>query len=503
MEGHRELARGVVNELHGIPRRLVNPREDHRARPFIPDGDRIREDPAQRCASDAEVERRQWLGERRGAQEERLALLHDALGKSLGTERLAVDRAPVGRHPLYRDEAVRVVEQEDHAHLRVGQPDQRLQTHRGERPDVECLELPYELGIGACARVPEREVLVGPRELGHGPFTLGERRPQARVLLEQERVHLHQAERDRAELVPPDGHRRERLEAAGRGQRLFDLRRGARDVARDPRPADERDRDGEQQHRARRPLRVVRRLEGGLFAGVGLVERVLAEVAQDAAHLVGQRLALVGHVRVRHLALARSDLGLADVLDPLADEAPEGRHALVLHSVLGDGLSLGEQALELPPRLLVGREEAPVVRQEVAALARLQVDHQAQQLLRVVGELQVVLHEALELLLELLVRGVGAVEAPAEHEDDEERAEENSPEESAAEDSHVAAGESLVHRRPGRITLGSKWPEPIRRSEVPELRGRSLAPCRRPRCAGGRSRRRRASCRSSSPARSR
>ncbi len=69
-------------------------------------------------------------------------------------------------------------------------------------------------------------------------------------------------------------------------------------------------------------------------------------------------LALVGQLRRRGLALlARVDLRLADVVDPLVDEAPERGDALVLDAVLGDALGLGEDAVELLVRLVVGLEE--------------------------------------------------------------------------------------------------------------------------------------------------
>ena len=76
------------------------------------------------------------------------------------------------------------------------------------------------------------------------------------------------------------------------------------------------------------------------------------------AHLVGEDLALVGQPRVDLALLARVDLRLADVVDPLVDEPPERRDALVLDAVLGDGLRLGEDTFELLAGLLVGLEEA-------------------------------------------------------------------------------------------------------------------------------------------------
>ncbi len=115
-------------------------------------------------------------------------------------------------------------------------------------------------------------------------------------------------------------------------------------------------------------------------------------------------------------------------------EPSEGGDALVLHPVLGDVLRLGEEALEIAARLLVRSKERAIAREQVPALARLEVDHQPQELLGVVGQLQVVLHQPLELLLELLVGVVRARQTHAQDGNDQERAEEDAPEESALED---------------------------------------------------------------------
>ena len=78
----------------------------------------------------------------------------------------------------------------------------------------------------------------------------------------------------------------------------------------------------------------------------------------------------------------------------------------------------------------------------IAALAGLEVGHEAEHDLGVVGELEVVLDEALELALELFVRARGAKETEPEHAHDEQRAEEDSPEESGGEKPH---GTKLSH----------------------------------------------------------
>ena len=346
-----------------------------------------------------------------------------------------VHRAPVGGRGLHGHQAVRVVEEVHGAHLRVGEAHERLQTAGGERAHVERLELAHELRVGAGARVAQGEGLVGAGEVREGLLAIGQRGAQARVLLEEQGVHLRQAARDRSELVASRGQRRDGLEAARRGERLFELSRRARDVARDPRAAPERDDDREEQDRARRALRGGCRVERDLLALVGVLEGVAPEVGEDAAHLVGARLALVGHGGVGHVtALAHADLRLAHGEDPVADQPPERRDALVLHPVLGDVLRLGEEALEIATRLLVRSEKRAVAREQVPALARLEVHHQPQELLGVVGELQVVLHQPLELLLELLMGIVGARETHAEDGDDQERTEEDAPEESALDD---------------------------------------------------------------------
>ncbi len=119
------------------------------------------------------------------------------------------------------------------------------------------------------------------------------------------------------------------------------------------------------------------------------------------------------------------------------NEAPEGRDALVFFAVLGGGLRLDEDALEILARFVVRREEGAIAREEVAALAGLEVGHEPQEHLGVVGELEVVLDEPIELLLELLVRERRAIEAHAEHGDDQQRRQEDAPEERAREETHV------------------------------------------------------------------
>ncbi len=132
----------------------------------------------------------------------------------------------------------------------------------------------------------------------------------------------------------------------------------------------------------------------------------------------------------------RSDLWLADVLDPLPHQATEGGHSLVLHSVFGHGLGIREDSFELAARLFIGRQETLVAREKVSPLARLKIDHQSQELLRIIRELQIVLDKSLELLLELFVGRIGPCKADAQHRYDEQRAQKDSPEECALEDPH-------------------------------------------------------------------
>jgi hypothetical protein len=102
------------------------------------------------------------------------------------------------------------------------------------------------------------------------------------------------------------------------------------------------------------------------------------------------------------------------------EQAPVRGDALVFHSVFRRRLGLGKNGLDVMTRLLVGREEGSIVREQEAALARLQVSHQAEHDLRVVGEFQIVLDEPLELAIKFLVRAGRAVETEAQHANDEE-----------------------------------------------------------------------------------
>ncbi len=418
-----ELPRGVEDEAGADLVRLVNAGQDHRARALVADRNGVPEHPPQPRGADAEVERRQRLDQRVSAQRDRLAPLHHGARQPLGAEHGVIDGATVGRGRLDGHEAIGVVEQVDRADLRFGEPHQRLQAAGRERPHVERLELADELRVGARPRVALREVGVRVRELGEGALAIGEGRAKARVFLEEERIHLRETEGHRPELVAPHGHGHERLETARRRERLLELPGRAGDVARDPGAADERDDDRQKEHGTGGPLGRGRRLEGDLLAAVGLIDGVVAQVEQDLAHLVGLLLALVDHARIGLVAaLASADLRLADVVDPVVDEASERRDALVLHSVFGDGLRFGEHALEIPAGFLVGGQVALLAREQVTALSGLEIDHEAQELERVVGELQVVPDEPLELLLELLVRGVRPVQAHAEHRHDEQRA---------------------------------------------------------------------------------
>ena len=151
---------------------------------------------------------------------------------------------------------------------------------------------------------------------------------------------------------------------------------------------------------------------------VGVVERVRAQLGEDGAHLVGARPCPRRRPRRRGSApCSRARIcGSLTFVDPVVDQAPERGDALVLHAVLGDVLRLGRARPRARARACsYGVEERAVAGQQVAALAGLEVGHQAQELLGVVGELEVVLHQALELLLELFVRAVGAREPDAEH----------------------------------------------------------------------------------------
>jgi len=252
--------------------------------------------------------------------------------------------------------------------------------------------------------------------------------------------HRHEALAHGAELVAPLGQRRERFQLAGRFERALEVRSGAGEVARDPDPRDEREHDRDQQHAGRLAARLLDRLERDLLLLARVLDGFRAQLVEDGAHLVGANLPDRNLLRLDDLVvLARLDLRLADVLDPIVHQAPEGGDALVFLAILGGGLGFDEDALEILPRLVVGREKARVARQQVAALARLEVGGEPQEHLGVVGELEIVLHETIELVLELLVRERRSVQADPEHSHHEQRREQNPPEQSTEEEAHAVS----------------------------------------------------------------
>jgi hypothetical protein len=153
-------------------------------------------------------------------------------------------------------------------------------------------------------------------------------------------------------------------------------------------------------------------------------------------------------------ALTRVDLRLADVGDPLVHQAPERRHALVLHAVSATSCASRSTPSRSWRACSYGarKERSPVSRYPRLPVSR--SDHHAEELLGVVGELQVVLHQAHELLFELSVRGRRAIEAPAQHRDDEQRAQKDSPEEGALEYAHLAR---LWHGRAAAVLLFTRY----------------------------------------------
>jgi hypothetical protein len=149
---------------------------------------------------------------------------------------------------------------------------------------------------------------------------------------------------------------------------------------------------------------------------------VLAQSRENAAHFIGEQLPFVRTLGCDDVAFVGSNLGFAHVSDPLAHEAPEGSYALVFHSIFGNRLRVGEDALELGTGLLVRSKESLVAREQVTTLSCLEVDHEPEQLFGVVREFEVVLHKPLKLPLELFVRRICACEPNAEHGHDQERA---------------------------------------------------------------------------------
>ena len=269
-----------------------------------------------------------------------------------------IDRAPVGADRVHRDEAVRAVEQVDDADLRVGEAHERLRARPSASAPTSSVFSSRTNSAYARARASRaREVLVRARQLGERALALGERRAQARVLLEQERVHLREAPRDRAELVAP---RRQRA-ASGSSRPVASSASSSCAVVpamsraiQTPLPS--------AMMMARRSTVRVARCESrrptrtpSARASSASSSASLAELGQDAAHLVGARLALVGRRADRASSpCSRARIcGSLIVVDPLVDEPPERGDALVLHAVLGDVLRLGEDALEVVARLLV------------------------------------------------------------------------------------------------------------------------------------------------------
>ena len=172
---------------------------------------------------------------------------------------------------MHRDQPVGVVEKVHHANLRVGVATQRLQPARGQRPDVERLQLPHEFRVGPPLRVAPREVRVCVGQLGQRRLALSESRAQTGVFLQEECVHLHQALRYRPELVLTRRQYRKRLQPPGGGHGLLELRRGACDISCDPGSAPQRDDDGQQDDVPSGALRRRGRLERGLCAGFRLI----------------------------------------------------------------------------------------------------------------------------------------------------------------------------------------------------------------------------------------
>jgi hypothetical protein len=110
------------------------------------------------------------------------------------------------------------------------------------------------------------------------------------------------------------------------------------------------------------------------------------------------------------------------------DGAGEVSDAGVFLAGLGGVLGLFEDALEIPPGLIVRSQKRLIPGQEKTAFARLEIARQAEKNFRLVGELEVVLDEAHELGFELLVRLAGSIETESQDAHDEEGAEKNPPE---------------------------------------------------------------------------
>ena len=434
VEAHAQLPRGVPRRALALaPERRQAADEECSGR-LVAERDRLGEHPAQGGAREAEIEHRRRVPQLVVAEKRGFASDHDRSREALAGEERMVDDAPVAGEGVHRHEEVSAVLQVHHADVPLGDVEQPLQPGGGEGPDVERPQLAHEGGVGAGHGVTRGEARVGGGELGQRPLAVGERAAQAGVLLHQEARDPEEARADRPQLVTTRVEGRERLQLAGRVERAFELVGGVGHVARDPDAAREREDDGQHQDARRHPARRRGRLEGGALARGRRVERLLPEIGDDAAHLVGACLSLGGHLLIDGACLACADLWLADRRDPVADQAGEGVDPLVLHPVLGGGLRLGEHRLEVVAGVLVRHQERAVPGEQVAALARLEISHQAEEDLGVVRQLEVVLHQALELALQLLVRLGGALQTDPEHADDEQRAEEDAPEECTREE---------------------------------------------------------------------
>ena len=229
------------------------------------------------------------------AEEHRLAPLHHGAREARRRRSVAWStRPPVGRDGVHRHEAVRVVEQVDDADLRPREPHERLSPPVASASTSSVLQLAHELGVRARVGVARGEVRVRARELGHErararrAWRAGSRpcRAGARSSSRGSRPHGPELVAPRGESAP----RRSSRPVASSASSSCDAASAMSRAIQAPLP--ERDDDRQQEHARRRSLRGGRRLERGLLAGVRRVERLVAELGGDGAHVVGARLAL-------------------------------------------------------------------------------------------------------------------------------------------------------------------------------------------------------------------
>ena len=365
VETDGELARGVADELLAIVEgAVVRPRITAPA-PSSPTRDRLREHPAELRLADAEVELGRCSPSSRGPSTVGSRVSITLCGRPLLPKSAVSSARPSTDARVHRDEAIGGVEQEDRADLRVREAHEPAKTRRRERAHVERLQLAHELGVRARLCVARGELRVGAREIVERRLAIGERRSQARVLVEEERLHLREAAADGAELVAPVG-----SAGSGSSRPVAASASSSRPVA----PA----RSRAIQIAAASAMTIATSRSRACRARESLADSNAVDCCSRASLIASLRssvrIARISSVRTLparpapsrppRRAPSRAICGSLTLSDPVVHEAAERRDALVFHAVLRRRLRLGEDALEIVSRLLVRlrNERSPVRR---------------------------------------------------------------------------------------------------------------------------------------------